>query len=125
MTRGVVVAAYDQLLAEGYLSSRPGAGTIVNPTAPTRAGELAPPASAPPVVVDFRPGLPDLSLFPAPRGRGRPAPRSRRCPDADLGYTDPAGLPQLREAVADYLRRVRGVSADPSCVVVCNGFSHG
>ena len=41
VTRGVVVAAYDQLLAEGYLSSRPGAGTIVNPTAPTGPGGIA------------------------------------------------------------------------------------
>ena len=126
VTRGVVVAAYDQLLAEGYLSSRPGAATVVNPTAPTSAGGSARPADlAPPVVVDFRPGLPDLSLFP--RGAWARATRAalQTLPDADLGYTDPAGLPQLREAVADYLRRVRGVTADPRRVVVCNGFSHG
>src|ERR671911_3089426 len=37
VTRGVVVAAYDQLLAEGYLASRPGSGTVVNAKSETRA----------------------------------------------------------------------------------------
>jgi GntR family transcriptional regulator/MocR family aminotransferase len=46
-------------------------------------------------------------------------------PRDDLGYIDPRGLPQLRRAVADYLARVRGVSAHPDHVVICDGFSHG
>jgi len=42
VTRGVVVAAYDQLLAEGYLASRPGSGlsstrpSSTRPAAPAR-----------------------------------------------------------------------------------------
>jgi GntR family transcriptional regulator/MocR family aminotransferase len=125
VTRGVVVAAYDQLLAEGYLSSRAGAGTIVNPTAPTSSSSVRTTSAAPPVLIDFKPGLPDLSLFPRAAWARATRAALQTLPDADLGYTDPAGLPRLREAVADYLRRVRGVSADPNRVVVCNGFSHG
>src|SRR5690349_24251386 len=55
VTRRVVIEAYDQLVAEGYLSSRPGAGTTVNRVP---AAAAPPPRSAPgpaPVRVDFRP----------------------------------------------------------------------
>ncbi len=46
-------------------------------------------------------------------------------PDHLLGYPDPRGLPQLRAALAGYLARTRGVTADPGCIVICAGFSHG
>jgi GntR family transcriptional regulator/MocR family aminotransferase len=49
----------------------------------------------------------------------------RSLPDQSLGYSDPAGLPALRETLADYLGRVRGASCEPDNIVVCNGFSHG
>src|SRR5687768_11800767 len=63
VTRGVIVAAYDQLVAEGYLASRHGSGTVVNAAA-QGAPPPAPRAAGPPVTIDFRPGLPDLDLFP-------------------------------------------------------------
>lgn len=44
---------------------------------------------------------------------------------ADLGYGDPCGVDVLRSALADYLGRVRGVVADPRCVVVTNGYLQG
>src|SRR4051794_26701479 len=49
----------------------------------------------------------------------------RSLPDQALGYSDSAGLPALRDTLADYLGRVRGVSCEPDNIVVCNGFSHG
>ena len=45
--------------------------------------------------------------------------------DADLGYGDPRGVEALRSALADYLGRVRGVVADPECIVVTNGYTQG
>jgi len=125
VTRGVVVAAYDQLLAEGYLAARPGSSTIVNATTARRhAADRRSPARSP-VVVDFQPGRPDLDLFP----RSAWLRATRRAlavmPSNDLGYIDPRGLIQLREALADYLGRVRGVDADADQVVICNGFAHG
>ncbi len=42
-----------------------------------------------------------------------------------VGYGDPRGVPELREALADYLGRVRGAAADPEHVVVCTGFRQG
>jgi GntR family transcriptional regulator / MocR family aminotransferase len=125
VTRGVVVAAYDQLVAEGYLSSRAGSGTIVSATAaPEPSGRSAPERDAS-VVVDFRTGLPDLALFPRAVVASATRAALQSLPDAELGYTDPRGLPRLREAVADYLGRVRGVTASADEVVITNGFGHG
>jgi len=44
--------------------------------------------------------------------------------DGELGHPDPAGTPALRRTVADYLRRVRAVDADPSQVHVTQGVSN-
>jgi GntR family transcriptional regulator/MocR family aminotransferase len=120
VSRGVVVEAYGQLVAEGYLVVRPGAAPVVAavPTAGTPA-RLQP--APPPPRHDLRPGLPDLSAFPRAEW-GRALRRALRdTPDADLGYPDPAGHPRLRAALAAYLGRVRGVRAAPDRVVVCGG----
>jgi GntR family transcriptional regulator/MocR family aminotransferase len=125
VTRGVVVAAYDQLVAEGYLAARHGSGTVVNETA-QGARRRAPKAPVSvPVSVDFRPGLPDLDLFPRAAWLRATREALQTLPRDDLGYGSPQGLAVLREAVADYLARVRGVSADPDQVVICDGFGHG
>ncbi|MFI9122886.1 PLP-dependent aminotransferase family protein [Streptomyces bikiniensis] len=75
----------------------------------------------PGVRVDFRPGTPDLSLFP--RSAWAAAQRSvlARLPHRALGYPDPRGLPELRGALAGLLARRRGVVADPERLVVCSG----
>jgi GntR family transcriptional regulator/MocR family aminotransferase len=120
VSRGVVVEAYAQLGAEGYLRARQGAAPTV---AAVPAPGTATPATAPAVSprYDLRPGGPDLSAFP--RGAWAAAIRRalRELPDADLGYPDPAGHPRLRAALAAYLGRVRGVAASPERVVVCAG----
>jgi GntR family transcriptional regulator / MocR family aminotransferase len=125
VTRGVVVAAYDQLVAEGYLSSRQGSGTVVNPTAGVAARRPSRRHERPAPDIDFRPGLPDLDLFP--RAAWVRATRSalQVLPQGDLGYGDPRGLPQLRQAVAEHVARVRGARVDPERVVICAGFGHG
>jgi GntR family transcriptional regulator/MocR family aminotransferase len=138
VTRGVVVDAYDQLRAEGYIATRPGSGTVVSPGATagrpplstgTGADRTRPsPGSAPAPAAtrwDFRPGMPDLGLVPRPAWQRAWRDGFARLPDGELGYGDPRGAPGLRRALAAYLGRVRGVIADPETVVVCNGFSHG
>jgi GntR family transcriptional regulator/MocR family aminotransferase len=120
-----VVAAYDQLAAEGYLTTRQGWGTVVNAvTTPSRPDRRpTPPTGA---RYDFRPGAPDVGLFPHAAWARAARAAMRSLPDAELlGYGDPCGLARLREALAGYLGRVRGVSCEPDHVVVCNGFSHG
>jgi GntR family transcriptional regulator/MocR family aminotransferase len=131
VSRGVVVEAYAQLVAEGYLAVRRGAAPTVRAggdrTVATiaPAGSTAAPAFDPRMPAgmrfDLRPGTPDLALFPR---RAWAAAQRRALEDTahgDLGYPDPAGHPRLREALAEYLGRVRGVDADADRVVVCGG----
>ncbi|MFD9244039.1 aminotransferase class I/II-fold pyridoxal phosphate-dependent enzyme [Streptomyces sp. NPDC059556] len=88
--------------------------------APTR-GTSAPARGTPAVLVDFRPGTPDLSLFPRAAWSAAQRAVLARLPHPALGYPDPRGLPELREALADMLTRRRGVVADPERLVVCSG----
>ncbi len=125
VSRGVVTSAYDQLAAEGYLETRQGAPVRV--ARGVRAQPARPPA---PSLVDhfaydFSPGLPDLAGFPRDRWL-RSLRRAWRESALDaVGYGDPRGVPELREALADYLRRVRGAAPDPEHMVVCTGFRQG
>ncbi|MFJ3767636.1 PLP-dependent aminotransferase family protein [Streptomyces sp. NPDC090082] len=121
VSRGLVTEAYEQLTAEGYLRSDRGSGTWVSGAARAAVPGARPTAGAPGVRVDFRPGTPDLSLFP--RSAWAAAQRSvlARLPHQALGYPDPRGLPVLREALAALLARRRGVVADPERLVVCSG----
>ncbi|WNI33311.1 PLP-dependent aminotransferase family protein [Streptomyces sp. ITFR-6] len=122
VSRGLVTEAYEQLTAESYLHSGRGSGTWVSGSARAaadRARDLAP--RGPGTLVDFRPGTPDLSLFP--RSAWAAAHRSvlGRLPHSAMGYPDPRGLPELRVALAGLLARRRGVVADPERLLVCSG----
>lgn len=124
--RNVVVEAYDQLVAEGYLVSRQGSGTRVADEA--RAGRHAPPrdrANRPPARYDLLPGTPDLSLFPRQAWLGAVRSVLAELPDAELGYIDPTGVGALRAETAAYLGRSRGVDAGPDDLVITAAFSHG
>jgi GntR family transcriptional regulator/MocR family aminotransferase len=120
VSRSVVVEAYAQLVAEGYLAVHRGAAPVV-----VGGGERRPvppsPASAAAARYDLRPGTPDLALFPRRAWAAAQRRALQEAVDADLGYPDPAGHPRLRAALAEYLGRVRGVDADPSRIVVCGG----
>jgi GntR family transcriptional regulator/MocR family aminotransferase len=120
VSRGVVVEAYGQLAAEGYLTVRAGAAPRVAAGAAAAPAPALAAAAAPPQY-DLRPGTPDLALFPRAAWAAAQRRALRDAPDADLGYPDPAGHPRLRAALAAYLGRVRGVQAAPGRIVVCGG----
>jgi GntR family transcriptional regulator / MocR family aminotransferase len=122
VSRGVVLEAYGQLHAEGYLSASQGA--------PTRVA-AAPVAERPPVpaaalghvqAYELDPFLPDLVLFP--RGSWMRSLRAalRRAPFAALGHGDPRGMPELRNALTSYLGRVRGAAPEPEHMLITSGF---
>jgi GntR family transcriptional regulator / MocR family aminotransferase len=46
-------------------------------------------------------------------------------PNERLSYLDARGAPELREALASYLNRVRGTAATGDVIVICNGFAQG
>ena len=124
VSRGVVVEAYQQLAAEGYLASRAGGYThVAAGPAPPATGPV--PARKPAPLIDLSYGRADVSSFPraawlrAIRGALADAPNSV------FGYLTGSGVPQLRIALADYLNRVRGTLAHPDHIVICTGYAQG
>ena len=120
VSRGLVVEAYSQLAAEGFLLSRHGSGTRVATVdvanAPARRS-----AEPPRFDVDFFPGSPDLSSFPRHSWLRALRQGLTRLESDAFGYVAPQGLLVARVAIADYLRRTRGVLADPQHIVICSG----
>jgi GntR family transcriptional regulator/MocR family aminotransferase len=122
IARNTVAEVYAQLVAEGWLAARHGSGTWVAERPVASAAEPADDASAASPRFDLRPGVPDLGAFP--RSAWLAAARRALAVAADeaLGYGDPRGPAILREQLAVYLARARGVVVRPSEVVVCSGF---
>lgn len=124
LSRGVVVEAYEQLVAEGYLVTRPGAATrVAREAAPPVAASLPATTSKSQLVVDFRPGRPDLSQFPRAAWLRSLRRVLDEAPNERFSYGDGRGLAELREALAAYLNRVRGACASSDLVVITNGFT--
>ncbi|WP_331766972.1 PLP-dependent aminotransferase family protein [Embleya sp. NBC_00896] len=122
--RGTVTAAYDQLVAEGYLTARPGAVTRVADVprpAPTTPASASPAAATVPRF-DLRPGLPDGSAFPAAAWLRSTRRVLSGAPAAIHGVGDPQGRIELRTALADHLGRTRGVLTTPDRIVITSGF---
>jgi GntR family transcriptional regulator/MocR family aminotransferase len=126
VSRRVVVDAYAQLAAEGYLNLRRGARPHVSGATAVARHEPAVALQAPlSARFDFRPSVPDVSTFPRAAWLRSLREALARMTDADLGYGDPRGVEVLRCALADYLGRVRGVVADPEHIVVTSGYTQG
>ncbi|HWN73245.1 MAG TPA: PLP-dependent aminotransferase family protein [Solirubrobacterales bacterium] len=123
VSRGVVTEAYGQLAAEGYLQTRQGAPVRV--ARAVRAVRAREPAGSllPSFRYHFHPGLPDLAAFPRDRWLRSLRAALRQAPLDAVGHPDPRGVPALRQSLADYLGRVRGVATDPEQMLVCGGFS--
>jgi GntR family transcriptional regulator/MocR family aminotransferase len=125
LSRGVVVEAYEQLVAEGYLTSQPGGATKVCAKV-TEATERPPAPIAKPVHrIDFGYGRPDVTQFPRQVWLRSLRRVLNEAPSERLSYLDNRGTPELREALASYLNRVRGTAANAERIVICNGFAQG
>ena len=127
VSRGVVVEAYQQLVAEGFVVSRQGSGTRVadvHPAAPANHAVVQSMARRP-IDYDLRAGTPDLSAFPRRAWLAAVRQVMKVAPPEALGYGDPGGVPQLRAELAAYLRRVRAADASADRLVVVNGVAQG
>ncbi|MGB8888706.1 MAG: PLP-dependent aminotransferase family protein [Candidatus Korobacteraceae bacterium] len=147
VSRFPVLNAYAQLLAEGYLESRVGAGTVVSKSLPeqftgmktTRTATEAK-RSAPRTVARRVMSLPPRDRAPWLRGWGTfgvgqvafdqfPVHTwsnlvARRCRNMDarsIHYGDPMGSKALRETVASYLRTARSVHCEAEQVMIVSG----
>jgi GntR family transcriptional regulator/MocR family aminotransferase len=85
----------------------------------------ATPSLQPRFAYDFNPGLPDLAGFPREKWLRSLRSAWRDAALDAVGYGDPRGAGELRDALADYLVRVRGAVADPEHLLVCTGFRQG
>nr|WP_307720801.1 PLP-dependent aminotransferase family protein [Pseudoduganella lutea] len=148
LSRGTVTEAYDQLIAEGWLQAQGGSGTRVASGLQGLAGTArlpggtptGPEPSLPPSVARYTAlaeGLVPLPQVPfsvsVPHGDVAMDDHWRRVGNrvrasqaaAPTGYPDPQGLPALREAIADYLRRSRAVNTTPERIVITEGTQQG
>ncbi|HEX5114885.1 MAG TPA: PLP-dependent aminotransferase family protein [Pseudonocardiaceae bacterium] len=121
VSRGVVVEAYQQLVAEGYLTSEAGGYTRVA-TGPRPAAVRTEPARTEPPRIDFRYGRADAAQFPRAAWLRSIRRVLTEAPNDRFTYLDGRGVPELHQALSDYLNRVRGTSATPDSMVICSGY---
>ncbi|MEU9378601.1 PLP-dependent aminotransferase family protein [Streptomyces sp. NPDC048255] len=129
IARNTVAEAYAELVAEGWLTARQGSGTRVaeraRPRRPAGAARVRRPARKGPAY-SLLPGSPDLGGFPRAAWLSAARRALTDAPNEAFGYAvDARGRIELREALAGYLARARGVYADPERIVLCAGFAHG
>ncbi|MFC4008237.1 PLP-dependent aminotransferase family protein [Nonomuraea purpurea] len=135
VSRGVVVEAYEQLVAEGFLASRVGVGTQVTPAPAARSRQKAPRPATPvrrrqsasvrAPYYGHRPTSPDLGHFPRERWLAAVRHVLATVPSDAFDYGDPGGVPDLREELAGYLRRVRAADVRPENLVIVGGVAQG
>ncbi|MBL9217528.1 MAG: PLP-dependent aminotransferase family protein [Opitutaceae bacterium] len=150
VARGTVVAVFEQLAAEGYIEPRRGSGATVKRTLPEKYSEVSSPlmrgtvrpsaaflsprglrfvratlpVSQTPVRSAFQTDQPALDLFPTALW-GRIASRCLRGAQRSLLASGQAlGYLPLREALADYLRSVRGIKCSHEAIVITSGTQH-
>lgn len=121
VSRRLVVDAYSQLSAEGFLLSRHGSGTCVASVDAASAPDGDPGEPPRRFDIDFAPGSPDLGSFPRHAWVRALRQGLADTESHEFGYVAARGLFSARVAVADYLRRTRGVLTGPEHIVLCSG----
>jgi len=159
VARITVIQGYEQLLAEGWLETRRGAGTFVSAGAAVeRPAAAAPPSlgvrvsparprlsafgervletrgrpllsaaisTRPTLPYDFRYGTPAILDLPTTAWQRCIGRALRRASVRAYDYGAPLGNPALREALAEYLARSRGVRCAPERLLVVSGSQQG
>ena len=142
VSRLPVLAAYGQLLHEGYLEGRIGSGTFVGAALPddllaaaasgletARAQASAERRAARERLRPrdegglgpFRMSLPALDEFPHGVWARMVARHAHALTHAQMAYGDPAGEVPLRLAIADHLRTARAVRCEAEQVLIVSG----
>lgn len=137
VARGVVVTAYEQLTAEGYLLGGQGLGTVVHPrlgqvqqrgrakavgrAASRTDGSADGPLADPPPIAPLAVGAPDTGAVDTPPWR---TAWRRAVARAHLDAPE-LGDPRLREEIAEHLRRMRGTQRPAADVIVTAGARDG
>ena len=146
--RNTIAIAFDRLLAEGYVETHSGVGTVVaedladmpmvtpatmvkapradgsiarEPSGRARSVGALPVHEATAGPIFLSPGYPALEAFPFSTWARLASQFWRSEPAHLLGYQDPQGYLPLRAAISEYLRTARGISATPDRILVTSG----
>ncbi|MGB8407750.1 MAG: PLP-dependent aminotransferase family protein [Mycobacterium sp.] len=123
LARNTVAEAYAELVAEGWLGSRQGAGTWVISDRPEplpcqpRGRPSAP-------TYNLMPGSGNVAAFPRQAWLASARRALTNAPTEALRTGDARGRTELRSALAEYLARARGVRTSPESIVICAGTRH-
>ena len=127
VSRNVILDAYDQLHAEGYIESRAGSYTRVCDDTHYTRYKLQPDKGIKPDTpvrkadISFQTGVPDLSCFPRVRWGTCLKRAVAEAALDDLAYYRPEGHEGFRQVLADYLYRARGIQVPADNIVVTSG----
>ena len=147
VSRSAAVAAYEQLLAEGYTSGRRGSGTYVSSDLPEpidgnpqrrkkSVAAIKSNATQTHSIGDFVDVTVQSDERPFNLGRTLVDARTvevwrklsarafRSLSRSHLGYSDPRGTAELRKTICEYLQAARAVRCDPEQIVVTTGTQH-
>ena len=131
-SRNTIGRAYEELELQGWVQTQAGSGAVVaaaEPLPPTRLRPLrfrlppgpAPEPDPPPSALSMQGGVPDLRQLPtAPLARALRRVLARRGPEL-LGYGDPAGLVEARQALAVWLGETRGLALEADDLLLTRG----
>lgn len=150
VSRATVLAAYDQLKAEGYIESRGSGGTRVSAQAPRATNSLGEttvtpaqnaslsvlgermvatyghvePYLSPTRPIPFALGAPALDAFPVATWARLTARRWKETPGIMLAADDGPGYAPLRKAIAECIVAARGLRCTPNQIIVTAGTQH-
>ena len=134
VSRNTVIEAYSQLIAEGYLTTYKGSGTVVAQglhafdigvsfnQSPAPKQDKVP---LPKEMIDFRTGIPALEYFPRKEWGNLYREICNQIPACAFGYCSTSGVWELRVTIAQYLYRTRGLSCDPAQIMITSGSTQG
>ncbi len=126
LSRNTVIAAYEQLVAEGYIESKSGSGFYVSVELPDTflpAGKPTQSSSALSNTFDinasFAPGVPDLKHFPIAKWQRSLHIHLART--SLMGNQSIQGSYELRSALSHYLATSRSVNCSPERIIITSG----
>ncbi|WP_199711786.1 MocR-like pyridoxine biosynthesis transcription factor PdxR [Alginatibacterium sediminis] len=125
VSRSTVVNAYEQLVAEGYIHARTGAGYRVCSTQglelPASEPSVAINQPAPPAAHLLRASHPDMRLFAYKKWAKHVARVCRTQTQTMLVETSPFGNAALRQSIAEYVKQWRGIEASAEQIIITAG----
>ncbi|MBT2130478.1 PLP-dependent aminotransferase family protein [Planktotalea lamellibrachiae] len=128
VSRSTIVTAYDQLVAEGYLTSVQGSGYTVCAIGEVELAQKTPlptpsktQGDTPPTPHPFQAGRPDMRLFPHAQWAKTTARICRTDPRSMLEGASPFGHFKLRQAIAAHVADWRGITASPHQIIITAG----